>query len=222
MSDLLRPVQWRAANSFDSRFKGQQSVKPIANAEAALALPRQFSRIPPHTRPKDVRYISSTCYVDVGAAQYRRLRRRPKISVQTLWRRTAFLAYAGIMSKERPIATPANSLQRDSGAPIPPSIHDCLDALLVAFQYELDQILQRAKASEERFEASLQDATLLTREEAAQRMRVSLATLDRKAKRNEIAATYIDTRPRFRISEIVRYLDARTESSARRSLRRRS
>lgn len=125
------------------------------------------------------------------------------------------------MSKERPTATPANSLQRDSGATVPPSIHDCVGALLVAFQYELDQILLRAKACEERFEAALQRATVLTREEAAQRIRVSLATLDRIAKRNEIAATYIDSRPKFRISEIERYLDARTRSSARRSARRR-
>jgi excisionase family DNA binding protein len=125
------------------------------------------------------------------------------------------------MSKEWSTTVPTDLHQRASGTQIPPSIHDCLNALVVAFQYQLDQILERAKASEEQFETSLQDATLLTREEAAQRMRVSLATLDRKAKRNEIAATYIDSRPRFRISEIVRYLDARTQSSARRSLRRR-
>jgi hypothetical protein len=119
------------------------------------------------------------------------------------------------MSKEKPIATPANSLQRDSSATIPPSIHDCVGALLVAFQYELDQILQRAKTCEESFENALQEVTLLSREEAAQKMGVSLATLDRKVRRNEITATYIDARPRFRLIEIVRFLEARTRSSSR-------
>jgi hypothetical protein len=98
-------------------------------------------------------------------------------------------------------------------------MQDGINALMVAFQYQLDLILRRAQEREDRFEKALEEITLLTRKEAAAKMRISLASLDRLVKRKEISATYVDAHPRFRLGEIVRFLEARTAPARRKSRR---
>jgi excisionase family DNA binding protein len=62
---------------------------------------------------------------------------------------------------------------------------------------------------------SLENITLLTREEAAQRLRMSSSQLDLLVKQGAISAIKFDRRPRFKLQEISRFLEAHTPRSRR-------
>jgi hypothetical protein len=95
------------------------------------------------------------------------------------------------------------------------SIQECADALLDAFRTQLEMILFRARDYERSIKESLESVTLLTREEAAQRLRMSSSQLDLLVKQGAIAATKFDRRPRFQLVEIARFLEAHTPRSRR-------
>jgi excisionase family DNA binding protein len=61
--------------------------------------------------------------------------------------------------------------------------------------------------------------TLLTKAEAAKRMTISIANLDRKVASGEIEATYLDRRIRFKLTEVLRFIDLRTGPSNRKRRR---
>jgi excisionase family DNA binding protein len=95
------------------------------------------------------------------------------------------------------------------------SIQQCADALLDAFRRELEMILLRARDHERSIQESLENVTLLTREEAAQRLRMSSSHLDLLVKQGAISAIKYDRRPRFKLKEICRFLEAHTPRSPR-------
>jgi hypothetical protein len=108
------------------------------------------------------------------------------------------------------------SPQRLPGGGISPSIEEGLDALdgiaslVHTFKAHLKEALLRVRDYERGMQDALREATMLTREEAAERLRMSLSQLDQLVKRGTIAVTYYDRRPRFRLIEIIRFEEAHT------------
>jgi excisionase family DNA binding protein len=119
------------------------------------------------------------------------------------------------MAKDRVISKRPESPQQPPMEDASSSIKVCADALLDAFRCELEMILSRARGYERSIKESLESVTLLTREEAAQRLRMSSSQLDLLVKQGAIAATKFDRRPRFKLQEIARFLEAHTPRSRR-------
>jgi hypothetical protein len=108
------------------------------------------------------------------------------------------------LADDRPTEA-ADLLRQNAGGDRSSKIQDCLEALLRVLADEIGQILSRARDHERLTKESLAGAMLLTKEEAAGLMRISVSTLDRKVKLREIEVTYVDRRPRFSLTEIVRF-----------------
>ena len=87
-------------------------------------------------------------------------------------------------------------------------IRDSLDALVAVVEMELAAILARAREGEEQVEKSLAAITLLNRKAAAARLGISVATLDRRVATGELEAIFIDAYPRFRLTELSRFIEA--------------
>jgi len=109
----------------------------------------------------------------------------------------------------------ADLLRQAAGGDRSSKIQGCLEALLRVLADEIDQILSRARDYERLTKESLASAILLTKEEAAGLMRISVSTLDRKVKLREIEVTYVDRRPRFFLTEIVRFETVCTRRACR-------
>jgi excisionase family DNA binding protein len=104
---------------------------------------------------------------------------------------------------------------KKSEAPVPSQrelghIQRCLRVLLGAVEHEINRSLTRIREHEARILEALAKVTLLSREEAAERLGVSMASFDRMVTSGKIEATYLDARPRFRLPEIERLIEANT------------
>lgn len=88
-------------------------------------------------------------------------------------------------------------------------VQDCLEALAKALEWEIGQTLARALDFERVYKDLLVDAVLLTRSRAARIMSMSTASLDRKVANKEIEVIYADGHPRFELTEIKRFIEAR-------------
>ncbi len=126
-----------------------------------------------------------------------------------------FLARAADMSRDRVTSNQSELPQRPPMEDSSSSIKECADALLDAFRRQLEAILLRARDHERSMKESLENVTLLTREEAAQRLRMSSSQLDLLVKQGAISAIKFDRRPRFKLQEICRFLEAHTPRSSR-------
>ena len=94
-----------------------------------------------------------------------------------------------------------------------------LQDLLGAIKDEIEQICKRARDLERQAKQSFAEEMLLTKKEATRTMRMSASSLDRRIKCGEIEVIYFDRRPRFRLKEIARFIDAhacRTKTGRRR------
>jgi hypothetical protein len=96
---------------------------------------------------------------------------------------------------------------------------EALAATLDAFREDLDHVLSEATEYARRVGRALDGVTLLTKAEAAKRMTISIANLDRKVASGEIEATYLDRRIRFKLTEVLRFIDLRTGPSNRKRRR---
>jgi hypothetical protein len=90
------------------------------------------------------------------------------------------------------------------------SIQESLDALIDAYKRQFDEILLQVSDHQRSIREALERATLLTREEAAERLCMSLSNLDSLVKKGAITVVYCDRRPRFHLTEIVRFIEAHT------------
>jgi len=119
------------------------------------------------------------------------------------------------MAKIR-VPEPRISLLRGPGGDASAKIENCLGELLCALKEAIEQILARSHDFELQQREALARAMSLSKKEAADLMSMSLSALDRAVKRGEIEAKYSGRRPRFLLTEIVRYQTALPNSPRRR------
>lgn len=77
----------------------------------------------------------------------------------------------------------------------------------------LDELLAATQAAATACQLKIAQIELLTREETAQFLRLSLSQLDRLTKAGAVPAVWIDRRPRYRASDLAEWLDARSGSA---------
>jgi hypothetical protein len=67
---------------------------------------------------------------------------------------------------------------------------------------------------------SISNLTLVSKEEAASILGLSVAGVGRKMKSRALKVVYIDARPRFKLSELARFIDAHEKDEPRRRRRK--
>ena len=117
---------------------------------------------------------------------------------------------------ENRVPDPQASLLRGPGGDAPNKIEDCLSELFCALKEAIAEIFARTHDFELQQREALARGMSLTKEEAANLMSMSISALDRAVKRKEIEAKYSDRRPRFLLTEIIRYQAALPTSPRRR------
>ncbi len=122
--------------------------------------------------------------------------------------RLLFLHMQGIMPPEDTTREGKESLPRTPSVGSSAGVQECLEALSEVLEGEIGQILARAHDYDKAYKELLVDAILLTRSRAARMLSMSPASLDRKVKSGEIEAIYLDSHPRFELTEIKRFISA--------------
>jgi hypothetical protein len=92
-------------------------------------------------------------------------------------------------------------------------IHDSLQALVHGVEQQLGAIVNRASDIEYQLRETLASVTLIERIDAAKLLKLSESQLDRKIKEGEIEVTYLDARPRVRLTELERYIAVNTKAA---------
>jgi hypothetical protein len=108
------------------------------------------------------------------------------------------------MAKDR-VPDPQVSLLRGPGGDASSKIEDCLGELFCTLKEAISQILDRSRDFELQHREALAKGMALSKREAANLMRMSISALDRAVSRGEIEAKYSGRRPRFLLTEIIRY-----------------
>jgi hypothetical protein len=67
---------------------------------------------------------------------------------------------------------------------------------------------------------SISNLTLVSKEEAASILGLSVAGVGRKMQSGALQVVYIDARPRFKLSELARFIDAHEKQEPRRRKRK--
>jgi hypothetical protein len=88
-------------------------------------------------------------------------------------------------------------------------VRPCLEALTAALEQEIETILDKLRQKIANAENDLLTITLLNRSAVAKHLKLSLANLDRMVAAGEIQATYLDTHPRFPVTEIARFIEVK-------------
>jgi hypothetical protein len=91
-----------------------------------------------------------------------------------------------------------------------------LAAKLADISQQLDEMRNLVSRKNEELKALFKAATLVSREDAASQLSMSVSQLDRKAAEGEIEETIIDRRPRYALVDLEQYIAARRTSRSRR------
>ena len=84
-----------------------------------------------------------------------------------------------------------------------------LIAKLMAINQALDDFHLLVKGQREEALALFKTTTLLTREQAAERLGLSLSQLDRESRKGALPEIWIDRRPRYSLADLEGYIAAR-------------
>jgi hypothetical protein len=95
-------------------------------------------------------------------------------------------------------------------------IHDSLQALVRGLEMEFGKVLQQAHDIGHQTRMVLAETTLVSREKAAEMLSMSVPQLDRKVVLEEIEVVYTDSRPRFQLIELKRFIEANKKKGRRR------
>jgi hypothetical protein len=101
-------------------------------------------------------------------------------------------------------------------------IADILQALTHVLGVEVGKFLKRIHDAEEQVRKSVARVTAVNKVEAAKILGLSVAGIGRQVKKKALRVIYIDSRPRFRLKELERFLDAHEKSEPRRRKRKKS
>jgi hypothetical protein len=91
-----------------------------------------------------------------------------------------------------------------------------LAAKLAEISRELDEMRALVSGKKEEIKTLFKAATLVSREDAARQLSMSVSQLDRKAAEGEIEETIIDRRPRYSLVDLEQFIAARRTSRRRR------
>jgi hypothetical protein len=95
-----------------------------------------------------------------------------------------------------------------------------LAALTKAVGGEVGDFLKWLHDVKAQVRESVANVTAVSKDEAAKVLGLSIAGVGRQVKKKALKVIYIDSRPRFRLTELARFLDAHEHSEPRRRKRK--